>query len=219
MIIDFKSNALFDCDEYDPYEYHQTIKGSVTGYLEDDSYDETEIARFECTYFEVNRAMEYLHPQDFFDLSHAGLVIYNAIYQQSENGQLHFNEATLTALNRVYRATEPLTAFSASSIFGLDLLLINKIEIISEARGSRLAAEVIRQIAKNCIRDAAFIALIPAPTKSGGDADWDAKMDFSLFQPDRDLAVTALAKYYESMGFQYIDNSTMIQIEGGRLRV
>ena len=210
MIITLKSDQLFLEDSTDPSCFVLDAEGSVFAYLDDMDEDHTEIARFKLKYLEVENFSQTNHPFDLFDLSRETLSYFDVLYDSSPFNGLKFKPKVANALTKMGVRPDENEGITRES--GLDLLIIQRIEIIAQARGTGLAELVINHAETVFGRGKSITALNPQPlTYENEDYTWVRAMEISRFKRTSGPAKKSIARNYERMGFSFVSDNAMVR--------
>ncbi|MDY6895926.1 MAG: GNAT family N-acetyltransferase, partial [Thermotogota bacterium] len=94
----------------------------------------------------------------------------------------------------------------------LDLLIIDKLELLPEYRGKGLGEKIISHIIKRFLGGAGLVAIKPLSSKFDDPAETDQKewwclMNYKEFSRNIDVSKDKLYNYFESLGFEKIDHT------------
>jgi GNAT superfamily N-acetyltransferase len=99
-----------------------------------------------------------------------------------------------------------LTGILGEYICGLNVLIVDRIEILPEFRGKNIGRECLRRCLQHYGHGCGVVALKCFPLQfecAGiGEAAWRRKMQFGKLSKDRKRSLAKLRKYYGSLGFK-----------------
>jgi hypothetical protein len=99
-------------------------------------------------------------------------------------------------------------------ILGLNLLIIDRIEILPEFRGKKLGLECLRLCLQQYARDCGVVALKCFPLQfecaEMGEPAWCRRMELDKLSRDHKRSSAKLKKYYGSLGFKVLPESDIM---------
>lgn len=104
-------------------------------------------------------------------------------------------------------------------ILGLNLLIIDRIEILPEFRGKKLGLECLRLCLQQYARDCGVVALKCLPLQfecaEMGEPAWCRRMELGKLSRDHKRSSAKLRKYYATLGFKVLPGNDIMVAFGG----
>lgn len=184
-------SAMFLLEPDDPGNYIYPICGRLTE-MDDDESDIL-VGKFRLYYVDIASTINngFIDVFDIFDAhSDSTADYYDSLFDPdtrdfSENLRQLFND----------------------DIFGLNLLIIDRLELLPEYRGKNLGLTIMRRLIQRFAAGAGVVAIkpfplqfeqsIPAEDKSG----WHAEMQLSSFRETERDSIRKLQNHYSKLGF------------------
>jgi hypothetical protein len=183
-------------------DYATCIKGTITS-SEEGSDDDTLVGKLRLFYLDLGAILETnIRGFDLFDVRSETAPFYSALIDP-ETGDFRSDlESTL-----------------GEYILGLNLLIIDRIEILPEFRGKKLGLECLRLCLQQYARDCGVVALKCFPLQfegaEMGEPAWCRRMEFGKLSRDHKRSSAKLKKYYASLGFKALPgNDIMVAFAG-----
>jgi hypothetical protein len=99
-------------------------------------------------------------------------------------------------------------------ILGLNLLIVDRIEILPESRGKKLGLECLRLCLQQYARDCGVVALKCFPLQfecaEMDEPAWCKRMEFGKLSRDHKRSSAKLRKYYASLGFKVLPGTDIM---------
>jgi GNAT superfamily N-acetyltransferase len=112
-----------------------------------------------------------------------------------------------------------LEGILGEDIIGLNVLIVDRLEILPEFRGKKIGLECLRRCLQQYARDCGVVALKCFPLqfehKGISEPAWRRKMQIGKLSKDHERSSTKLRKYYGSLGFKTLPgNDIMVAFAG-----
>jgi GNAT superfamily N-acetyltransferase len=196
---DYKSIILswdqevYVSDYADPEDFTNEISGKVFAEGEDEN---RELAgNFKIYYVDVSRAMDNgISAFDVFDSHSQGLYDH---YCELFNGD-EFNEKLQKHFN--------------DDIYGSNLLILDRLEIVPKYRGKNWGLKVLRELIDRFSSGAGIVAIKPYPLQheliddSPEKQKWFENMELSKLTQDKNTGIKKLTEHYGKLGFQHVED-------------
>lgn len=141
---------------------------------------------------------------------HEDLSLYELF--SSEKGLLELGESVFNLHTEEYMP-EIISFFEHGVVF-MNILMIDKLEILPEFRGKGLGKMLIKDIKNRFSNGCGLIALKIRSFQHGSflsftvdEQEWEKKMDFNSLESDEEKAFYKLANYFKSLGFKSLNSS------------
>jgi hypothetical protein len=99
-------------------------------------------------------------------------------------------------------------------IYGTNLLIIDRLEILPEFRGNRIGLACLNRCIQQYAHGFEVVALKCFPlqfeVESVSENGWRSKMEFAKFSKDRKKSFAKLEKYYSLLGFKALPRSDIM---------
>ena len=197
---DYKSIILswdqevYVSDYADTEDFTNGISGEIFAEGEDEN---RELAgNFKIYYIDVSRAIDSgISAFDVFDSHSQGLYDY---YSELFNGE-EFCEKLQECFNY--------------EIYGSNLLIIERLEIVPKYRGKNWGLKILRELIERFSYGAGIVAIKPFPLQheciedsSSEKKKWFEGMEFSKLTQDKKIGTNKLIEHYGKLGFQRVEN-------------
>lgn len=192
-IIDFSTSATLS-DEFENCIIHLT--GLIKTFANND-FNEITIGVIEAYYLDIETALDNDYVIfEIFDAEKDFTSYYHALFDA----------------NKMFFKDEITEEFDVNIIF-LNLLILEKLEILPDFRGKKIGLAAIYRTIKQFGHACGLVAMIPDPLQfslyknADDDDEWFKKMNFSDFSTDKNVALNKLRSYYKKLGFRQLKNS------------
>lgn len=177
------------------YRYRQQING-VIHYFNDESNPEKSvvIGKIEAQKLLLGEAADAGYPGSaVFDADEMILDIGKTIYDFEKDD---FSEA-------IYEQFE---------IPWMDVLIVSRLELLPQYRGSNIGKYAIRDLYNNFISGCSLMIITTfplqlesrVPTIGGAEYNWYKNMGYTTMEPDEEKSIYKLLAYYTSIGCKYV---------------
>ncbi len=203
FIVSYTTKASIN-DFFEPSNYVYNIKGKIMALDEDGEVYAGEILLYYC-----DLESAFNNGESAFDVmdsvSESTLDCFNELFNYDTK---ELNKDTLIALDDE----------NAEYIYNMNILLIDRIEILPKYRGQGLTKKIIEKAITIHGNKTAVITLKVFPLqlepKELKDPQWEREMQLDQFESDDELATSSLMQYYRNIGFKQIaDTRYMVYIE------
>ena len=186
-------------EEYDdPYELVYETRGNIE--LMNDSDEEIDtIGKFKLYYVDVSRSIN--RGEDIFEVmdAHSSSVA-ECFYPIFDKESQEFNENIMKLFSY--------------DVLDINLLIIDRLEILPEYRGEKIGLKAMRQLIHRFSLGAGIVAIKPFPLQfestSSHDSEWVNKMQHYKFPINEKECLIKLKNYYAKLGFVALKNSKLM---------
>lgn len=183
------SSSTSTCDEIE--DYATCIEGSIS-YYQEMSDDFMLIGKVRLFYLDMGAISETnISVFDLFDIRGETEPFYSALIDYDTND-----------------FKSDLEEILGEYIIDLNLLIVDRLEILPEFRGNNIGLECLRRCLQHCARGCGVVALKCFPLQFEGagldDPAWRRKMQIGKLSRDHKRSLAKLKKYYASLGFKVL---------------
>ena len=203
----YNQSTLSSCLE--PSDMIYDYKGTIIGI--DDEEEEHTVGAFRAYYVDIERAKN--NDEDVFDVfdehSQTMTDYMNALYNLSS---FKFSDLVKKVMGKQFTKKT-------------NLLVIDRIEILSAFRGGKIGLQVLANIMKRLSHGSGLIAIKPYPLQFENRIvdkqqhereDWSYLMDFESLTSDWDTGLSKLQEYYSQVGFVLVPGSDVMIFDTSR---
>ena len=194
------SSESFVSDYPDPHDFVYETSGDLFNLNEFEGREF--IGKFRVYYADVERAMRQREPiYHVFDAHSAEVEEYYEPIFGSEG--YDFNENLLEVVSH--------------EIFGYNLLILDRLEILPQYRRKKLGLTILHHMIERFSAGASIVAMKPfplqfEPIKDKDKKKWRDKMLLDQFPTDENIAKEKLYNYYRKLGFIHLSATPMMVI-------
>ena len=171
---------------------------------EETQEDEKIIAKSKFKYIDVDFALkEEYNCFDLFDSYSTTLEHYYALYDGKNLDKLKFS-------------CKVMELFKSKTISSLNILIVERLEILPEYRGKNISNKIIDEISR-LFGKSSFIALKSYPLQMECKREddkvnsWEKDMQLDRCEQDEKKARKKLQDYYVKLGFKYVNDDIMLK--------
>lgn len=201
------NNECYVSSDYEPEsECVLETKGKIICVNEKDESRDL-VGKFSLCYINVELAINTGYPLDLIMDDHSGDV--SGYYDPIFGSEAH-------------NFSDQIVELFPYELFDNNLLILNRLEILSQYRGNKLGLKVIYQLIKRFSAGAGIVAIEPSPLqflyKTPGEhlKDWWAKMNYSSFSTDQKASTERLREHYSELGFIHLENTDKMVLSTAR---
>ncbi|HYJ87184.1 MAG TPA: hypothetical protein VEW46_14075 [Pyrinomonadaceae bacterium] len=178
-------------------DYATCIEGTITAW-EEMRDEDTLVGKLRLFYLDMGAILETnISVFDLFDIRSETAPFYSALID-TETGDLRSD----------------LEKMLGEYIFGLNVLIVDRLEILPEFRGKNIGLECLRLCLQQYARGCGVVALKCFPLQFEGaeldDPAWRRKMQFGKLSRDHKRGSAKLKKYYASLGFKVLPGTDIM---------
>jgi hypothetical protein len=190
-------SAMFLLEPDDPGDYIYPICGQITE-MDDDESDIL-VGKFRLYYVDIASASNtgFIDVFDIFDAhSDSTAEYYDSLFDPDTTG---FSENLHQLFNY--------------EIFGLNLLIIDRLELLPGYRGQNLGLIIMRRLIQRSSAGAGLIAIKPFPLQfeksipAEDESGWHAEMQLSTFRQTAQDSIRKLQNHYSKLGFVKMEST------------
>ena len=175
----------------DPGDYIYTIDGRITE-MDDDESDIL-VGKFRLFYVDIASAIDTGNI-DVFD-----------IFDAHSDSTADYYDSLIDPDTADF--SENLRQLLEDEIFGLSLLIIDRLELLPNYRGHKLGLIIMRRLIQRFSAGAGVVAIKPFPLQfehsipTEDQRGWHAEMQLSSFGETERIAIRKLQNHYSKLGF------------------
>ena len=189
------SSESFVSEYPDPHDFVYETSGDLFNI---DEFECREfIGKFRVYYVDVERAMNQREPiYQVFDGHSAEVEEYFEPIFESEG--YDFSENLLEAVSH--------------EVSGLNLLILDRLEILPQYRRKKLGLTILHHMIERFSAGASIVAMKPfplqfEPIRDEGKKKWRDRMRLDQFPKDENIAIEKLYNYYRKLGFIHLSGT------------
>ncbi len=178
-------------------DYATSIEGTISCY-EETSDEDTLVGKVRLFYLDMGAILETnIGLFDLFDIRGETEPFYSALID-------HDTKEFKSDLEEIL----------GEYIIDLNLLIIDRLEILPEFRGNNIGLECLRRCLQQYARGCGVVALKCFPLQFEGaeldDPAWRRKMQLGKLSKDHKRSLAKLKKYYASLGFKVLPGTDIM---------
>ncbi len=200
------SDESYVSEDYESDAFIYETSGDLS--IINKSDDKEFIGKFRVYYVDVEQAInEGIDIFDMLDCHSSNLAeYYGPIFESEEHD---FNNHLLELFGH--------------DVFGSNLLILDRLEILPQYRGKKIGLIVLRHAITRFSSGAAIVAMKPFPlqfeVKPSGETQkkWHDRMKLVQMQTDQEVATNTLCNYYSKLGFIKIIDTPMMAVSTAKI--